>query len=46
MGTVVNQLALKWQQEQMEAYANANAAPPVAPPGVGDDEDDRVAQEY
>ena len=47
MGTVVNQLALKWQQEQMQAHANANAAPPVAPPGVmNDDEDDRGAQEY
>ena len=46
MGTVVNQLALKWQQEQMQAHANATQAL-HAPLGVmNDDEDDRGAQEY
>ena len=51
MGHVVNQLALKWQQEQTAA-----AAPPVvsvasgvsaaAPPPRGRDEDDDLAPDY
>ena len=33
MGTVVNQAGAQVQQEQMQAHADANAAPPVALPG-------------
>ena len=40
MGTVVNQLALKWQQEQMAAVAAhmAQFAPPATAPATGEEE--------
>ena len=49
MGHVVNQLALKWQQERMSAAAPvavASGVSPAAAPPRGRGEDDDVAPEY
>ena len=50
MGHVVNQLALKWQQEQMSAAAArvavASGVSTAAPPPRGRDEDDDLAPDY